>query len=119
MALSWPEVWASMTMSWRAFAEYHQSYDADDYYDALYGPRRWVDAETKDDRLDDICDAAKAKGIVVFTIRFEVTDHSADVMRIYAQSLLPRGGAGHRIRLCLDRQPDQPVETYPVGLCHE
>jgi hypothetical protein len=81
IALSWPEAWASMTMSWRAFAEYHQSYDADDYYDALYGPRRWVDAETKDDRLDDICDAAKAKGIVVFTIGFEVTDHSADVMR--------------------------------------
>lgn len=79
--LSWPEAWASMTMSWRAYADYHQTYDSDDYYDALYDPRGWVNASQKDDRLEDICDAAKARGVVVFTIGFEVTDHSADVMR--------------------------------------
>lgn len=86
VALSWLEAWASMSMSWRAYAEYHQTYDADDYYDNLYGPREWVRAATKDDRLDDICDAAKAQGIVVFTIGFEVTDHSANVMRSCAST---------------------------------
>ena len=84
--LTWPEAWASMTMSWRAYADYHQTYDADDYYDALYGPRSWVSASQKDSRLDDICDAAKAQDIVVFTIGFEVTDHSADVMRSCAST---------------------------------
>lgn len=79
--LSWPEAWASMTMSWRAYADYHQTYDADDYYDALYDPRGWISDTAKDARLDDICDAAKAQGVVIFTIGFEVTDHSANVMR--------------------------------------
>lgn len=86
VALSWLEAWASMSMSWRAYAEYHQTYDADDYYDNLYGPRDWVRAATKDDRLEDICNAAKGQGIVVFTIGFEVTDHSANVMRSCAST---------------------------------
>ena len=84
--LSWPEAWASMTMSWRAYADYHQSYNADDYYDALYDPRGWIDATNKDSRLDAICDAAKANGVVIFTIGFEVTDHSANVMRSCAST---------------------------------
>ena len=37
--------------------------------------------DEKDDRLADICSAAKDQGVVVFTIGFEVTDHSASVMR--------------------------------------
>lgn len=84
--LSWPEAWASMTMSWRAYADYHQTYNSNDYYDALYDPRGWVGATEKDSRLDDICDAAKAQGVVIFTIGFEVTDHSADVMRSCAST---------------------------------
>lgn len=84
--LSWPEAWASMTMSWRAYADYHQSYDADDYYDALYDPRSWISDTAKDARLDNICNAAKARGVVVFTIGFEVTDHSANVMRSCAST---------------------------------
>lgn len=79
--LSWIDAWASMTMSWRAYAEYHQTYRSSDYYNALYNPRDWVDADEKDDRLADICSAAKDQGVVVFTIGFEVTDHSASVMR--------------------------------------
>lgn len=86
--LSWAEAWASMTMSYRAYAEYHQTYDADDYYDALYDPRTWIRArsndpnvDTKDKRLASICQAAKDKGIIVFAVGFEVTDDSAAVMR--------------------------------------
>ncbi len=35
----------------------------------------------KNDRLQAICSAAKAKGVTVFTVGFEVTSWSADVMR--------------------------------------
>lgn len=79
--LSWLDAWASMTMAWRAYADYHQTYRASDYYNALYNPRRWVGASAKDARLSDICDAAKAQGVIIFAVGFEVTDHSASVMR--------------------------------------
>jgi len=39
-----------------------------------------------DGLLDDICDAAKAQGIVVWSIGFEVTNHGADVMEDCASS---------------------------------
>ncbi len=39
-----------------------------------------------DNLLDDICDAAKAKGIVIWSIGFEVTDHGASVMKNCASS---------------------------------
>ena len=79
--LSWLDAWANMTMSRRAYGAYHQTYSSGDFYDALYDPRVAINASTKDDQMDDICSAAKARGIVVFSIGFEVTDHSADVMR--------------------------------------
>ena len=84
--LSWIDAWASMTMSWRAYGDYHQTYTASDYYDALYNPRRWVNAATKDSRLDDICDAAKGNDVIIFAVGFEVTDHSASVMRSCAST---------------------------------
>jgi Flp pilus assembly protein TadG len=84
--MSWLDAWASMTMSWRAYAEYHQTYNASDYYAALYDPRGWVSPATKDARLDNICSAAKNNGIIVFTVGFEVTDHSAGVMRSCAST---------------------------------
>ncbi|MEP1353471.1 MAG: TadE/TadG family type IV pilus assembly protein [Tateyamaria sp.] len=39
-----------------------------------------------DDMLENICDAAKAQGIVVWSIGFEVTNHSAGVMENCASS---------------------------------
>ncbi len=81
--MSWLELWSEMTMAWRAYGHYHNisPYNANVYYDNLYQPRRWVNASSKDSRLSSICTAAKAQGIVVFAVGFEVTDHSADVMR--------------------------------------
>ncbi len=38
-------------------------------------------ASEADTMLDNICEAAKTQGIVVWSIGFEVTDHSANVMR--------------------------------------
>ena len=80
--LDWREVWADMSMSYRAYELYYQTdYKADDYYDNLYGPRTSINAAEKDSRLASICSAAKAKNVVIFTIGFEVTDASAAVMR--------------------------------------
>jgi Flp pilus assembly protein TadG len=86
--LSWLDAWANMTMARRAYGAYHNSspYDADYFYDALYEPRVAIGPDTKDDQMAAICSAAKSQGIVVFSIGFEVTDHSASVMRSCAST---------------------------------
>ncbi len=45
-----------------------------------------TDTAVKDARLKQICDASKAKGIIIFSIGFEVTDRAADVMAECASS---------------------------------
>lgn len=76
------EMWSQMSMKWRAYnGFYRRTGNSSDYYDALRDPRTYFDDDTKDAQLDDICDAAKAQGIVVFAIGFEVTDSSAAVMQ--------------------------------------
>lgn len=87
--LSKLEMWNDITMRWRAYnGFYRRTWQADDYYEELEGPRIVLEAQdsnpsadTKDKRLADICAAAKAQRIVVFTIGFEVTDESAEIMR--------------------------------------
>ncbi|WP_240989471.1 pilus assembly protein TadG-related protein [Salipiger mangrovisoli] len=44
------------------------------------------DASTGDALLNNICDAAKAKGIIIWSIGFEVQDHGAEVMESCASS---------------------------------
>ena len=85
--LTWPQFWSQITTSRYAYAEYHQTWNSSDYWDNRY-PFEYVTASEKDARLNDVCTAAKAKDIVVFTIGFEVTDHSAGVMRNCASSPL-------------------------------
>ncbi len=88
--LSMLDMWASMPVSRRAYSMYHQSYDANDYYNNYSrtpaGPLLRVYANTKDDRLNRICTAAKTEGVVIFSIGFEVTDDSAAVMRACAST---------------------------------
>ncbi len=65
------------------------------YYDSVYDYNHWntravprssrylfykYTASQADNMLDNICDAAKAKGITVYTVGFEVGNHGADVM---------------------------------------
>ncbi|MEM6385100.1 MAG: Tad domain-containing protein [Pseudomonadota bacterium] len=96
------EMWNEMTLAWRAFHGFYSRIEptrAARYYEqigGIYGydgPRQTIvsrsnnpNADTKDARLSDICDAAKDAGIVVFTIGFEVTDESADIMEACASS---------------------------------
>ena len=86
--LSWLDAWANMTLQRRAYAYYHFTGNNSDFYDNYYDPYRTVPArstnastDTKDRRLSQICSAAKAQNIVIFTIGFEVTDESAEIMR--------------------------------------
>ncbi|MEL7461305.1 MAG: pilus assembly protein TadG-related protein [Pseudomonadota bacterium] len=84
--LTWPQLWAEMSMSHRAYSHFYQRYyNADHYYDNYYrgstAPREAVNAAQKDTRLNNICSAAKANGVIIFTIGFEVTDASAIVMQ--------------------------------------
>lgn len=88
------EMWEQMTLPWRAYhAFYRRTGKASDFYSALYDPLNWVNAnstdpfqDTKDNRLSSICTAAKNAGIIIFSIGFEVTDDSADVMQACASS---------------------------------
>lgn len=49
-------------------------------------PYVWTSNGPKNDRLDDICDAAKQQGIVVFSIGFEAPTNGRDVLRSCASS---------------------------------
>ena len=94
------EMWDANTMAWRAYnGFYRRTWDAGDYYEQIGsiagydGPRQPIYArsndpnmDTKDRRLDSMCDVAKNAGIVVFTIGFEVTDASAEIMKDCASS---------------------------------
>ncbi len=84
--LTWPQLWAEMSMSHRAYSHYYQRYyNANHYYDNFYNganaPREAVYANEKDTRLNNVCSAAKSNGVIIFTIGFEVTDASAIVMQ--------------------------------------
>ena len=85
--LTWPQLWNQMSLSHRAYEHFYRQYgNSNHYYNNLYAPYSTVDDATKDDRLDRICTAAKSRGIIVFSVGFEVTDDSAAVMRSCASS---------------------------------
>lgn len=85
--LTWPQVWAEMSLSAHAYyGRYAQRYQSSDYWDWYYDPRSYIPASTKDSRLDTICSAAKNQNIEIFTIGFEVTDYSAQVMESCAST---------------------------------
>lgn len=65
---------------WYYLNRYVRSYSRSQYYEQKYT------ASQGDGLLDNVCDAAKASGIVVWSIGFEVTDHGADVMENCASS---------------------------------
>lgn len=58
----------------------------DDYYDIYYAYESIANANTADDRLDMICDAAKTQGVVVFAIGFEAPQRGLAAMSNCASS---------------------------------
>ncbi len=80
--LDYADLWGEMNV--RYFAENYiramrGSYSARNaFYDDVW---QGVSAWKKDNRLLDLCDTVRTRGATIFTIGFEVTDHSANVMR--------------------------------------
>lgn len=68
----------------RPYYDGYVSYN--DYHDIYYAYEATVGADPADARLDSICDAAKAQGIVVFAIGFEAPQRGLDAMSNCASS---------------------------------
>lgn len=79
--LSWQELWEIVGIKYYTYYYYYaRDWNANDYYNRVDEVLDYVYAGEKNNRLSDACDAAKAEDIVVYTIGFEVSDTSADVM---------------------------------------
>jgi len=72
--------WSQNTLWYHLYRNVSYSY-RHRFYDTVYT------ASQADTMLDNICDAAKAQDITVFTIGFEVSNHGADVMRSCASTV--------------------------------
>jgi Flp pilus assembly protein TadG len=71
--------WAETNFQWY-LNRYVSSWQRSSWYWQKYT------ADQGDGLLNSVCNAAKAQGIVIWSIGFEVTDHGADVMRRCASS---------------------------------
>ncbi len=79
--LTWPEVWDMMGVKYYAYYQlYRQKFNGDRYYDLISDALNEVNGWEKDARLLNICSAARSKEMVIYTIGFEVTNHSAGIM---------------------------------------
>lgn len=85
--LTWPEVFEMMSVRYDAYYHnYAQYWSASDYYDRRNAMMNWLNGSQKNARLDDACTAAKGENIVVFTIGFEVSNASGQVLKDCASS---------------------------------
>lgn len=85
--LTFPELFHQASNEWIAYELY------DDIWSSSYAGRYWrsyaynyVSGNTKDNRMDDICDAAKDAGIILFTIGFEAPRNGEEVLEDCASS---------------------------------
>ena len=85
--LTFPELFHQASNEWirdALFKDIWSSSYADDYWqDWAYS---YVGGGSKDNRMDDICDAAKNAGIILFTIGFEAPSHGEGVLEDCASS---------------------------------
>jgi Flp pilus assembly protein TadG len=88
VAVDYPRLWAHVAME-RMVEQFYEPWMNDDtawsrwYYD----PREYVGSGTKNSRTKAICDAAKARNIIVFTIGFEAPSDGQAVLRDCASSI--------------------------------
>ncbi|MFC6637600.1 Tad domain-containing protein [Sulfitobacter sediminilitoris] len=71
--------WSNYPLNWY-LSHYVRSSDRSNWKYSKYSPSK------ADSLLSNICDAAKNKNIIIWSIGFEVTDHGANVMRDCASS---------------------------------
>ncbi|PTQ71285.1 pilus assembly protein TadG-related protein [Celeribacter persicus] len=84
--MTWAEVWSEMTVYNHAYARYLASGDSDDYYDWRDKTRISYGTSTKNNRLNEICTAAKEAGIIIFAIGFEAPSAGQQVLQSCASS---------------------------------
>ncbi|WP_168770546.1 TadE/TadG family type IV pilus assembly protein [Flavimaricola marinus] len=85
--MTWPELFNEVSLDGHAWyfrrGQTNNNSVWNDWYYDLFTTTTTAD---KDERLDDLCTAAKSQGIIIFAIGFEVTDRAADVMESCASS---------------------------------
>ncbi len=85
--LSWPELWNMVSTRYNAYYHhYAQNWNSNDYWEWRNKVTDQVNQSEKNNRLDDTCDAAKSNAMVIFSIGFEISDSSANIMRNCATS---------------------------------
>jgi len=87
VVVNYPDLWAYTTLRWNAnynYAGFMGSNAA--YNDWYYDVRSYVGSSTKNARTKSICDAAKDKQVIVFTIGFEAPSSGKTVLKDCASS---------------------------------
>ena len=86
--LQYPDLWAYTSLKWNV-EEHYQPWmnDSTAWDDWYYDVRKYVGSSTKDTRTRNICDAAKAQDVVVFTIGFEAPDSGQAVLKDCASTV--------------------------------
>jgi hypothetical protein len=85
--LSYGELWAYTSMEEIVEALYEPwMNDSQAWSDWYYAVRNYVNSSAKDARTKAICDAAKEKGVIVFTIGFEAPSGGKAVIKDCASS---------------------------------
>ncbi|WP_243613203.1 TadE/TadG family type IV pilus assembly protein [Shimia aestuarii] len=80
--LQYPDLWAYTSLEWNVEEHYEPwMNDNDAWDDWFYDVRKSIGNSTKNARTKAICDAAKAKNIVVFTIGFEAPSNGRAVLK--------------------------------------
>jgi len=82
--MTWPEVFNAFSIDYGADYFYGWSWSLEDDFEDSYA--QTTNGSESDDRLLDICSAAKTAGITVFTIGFEAPSHGQDIMESCATS---------------------------------
>ncbi|PYE82336.1 pilus assembly protein [Pseudoroseicyclus aestuarii] len=84
--LTWAGVFDRMTQADQAYYLRYLQYERPEYYYPWALGITPVTPATKNARLAQVCDAAKAQGILIFAVGFEVSDEAAGIMRDCASS---------------------------------
>ncbi len=87
LQLSYPQLWAAASMGYNAYYMWYRQYnDSNLYWDWFRKGYTTVSPGTKDDRMAQICATAKDRGILVFSVAFEIDAADAVLMKQCASS---------------------------------
>ena len=85
--LSYQQLWSAASLGFNAYNMwYTQNNNANLYWGWYRDPRDFVPPSVKNDRMTSICAEAKSKGILVFSVAFEINEADATLMKACASS---------------------------------